>query len=157
MSEENYSVLVETIGHSPTSNIGISVRHIHATSTSYVFYMDYHYGTYYIYRFDSFYSGVLIGSTLSFPGGFDYLTPYWVRFECVADNLRAKVWEGGSGDEPADWMIVRVDDTYLNNGCIGIESNNLYGANHCTEFDNVVVTAPLSLESTTWGAIKNSF
>ena len=159
MSEENYSVLVETITHSPTGKTGLNIRFNTVTYTAYGLYLNYATGNYYILRYDSFSSYTLLGAYLAYPGGFDYLTPYWIRFECMIDNLRAKIWTGEAGDEPADWMIVRVDNTYQNNGCLELESLRRDNGTHFdTEFDNVVVTSiPNSLESTTWGAIKNSF
>ena len=158
MSEENYSVLVETIGHSPTTHWGINVRYVEAAGTAYGIYVGKYWDTFYIGRYDSFLSFTMLGSSVPFPGGFEYLTPYWVRFECNQDTLRAKVWAGLASEEPVDWMIVRVDDTYQNNGCMGIDACNEFNNDLCTEFDNVVVTSvPSSLENSTWGVIKSAF
>lgn len=158
MSEENYSVLMEIIGHYPTTITAISVRYMQGTGSAYTLYINYQYDTFYIYKYYTFISGSIIGSSVSFSSGFNYLTPYWVRFECVGSYLRAKIWTGPVSPEPTEWMIVRVDGTFWNTGCMAIESANLYGGDNCMEFDNVVVTSfPVSLESSTWGAIKNSF
>ena len=51
-------------------------------------------------RYDSFSSYVMLGGIVPYPGGFVYDTTYWVRYECIEDLLRAKIWTGGSGDEP---------------------------------------------------------
>ncbi len=76
-------------------------------------------------------------------------------FECCLDTLRAKVWTGGSGAEPTDWMIVQFDGNYQNNGCMSLEGINYFNNDLCVEFDNIVVTSvPVSLDHNTWGAIK---
>jgi len=159
MSVVNYSVLVETITHSPTGKTGLNVRYTEATGTSYGLYLNYSTGNYYILRYDSFSSWVMLGGIVPFQGGFIYDTPYWVRYECIDDLLRAKIWTGGSGDEPDEWDIVRYDGTYIDNGCIDRESLRPSGTTvFDTEFDNIVVTDfPDALESSTWGAIKSSF
>jgi len=157
MSEENYSVLVESIGHSPTTHWGVTLRYVEATGTAYALYVGQYWDTYYIGRYDSFLSFTVLGTVEPYPGGFNHLTPYWIRFECDGDILRGKIWEGLASAEPVDWMIVRVDDTYQNNGCVGLDACNEITDNLCTEFDNVVVTGSVSLDNTTWGAIKSAF
>ena len=159
MSDSNYSVLVETITHEPTGKTGLNIRFDPVTFSGYALYLNYATGNYYILRYDSFTSYVMLGSYLPYQGGFVYDTAYWIRFECLNDHLRAKIWTGPVSPEPDYWMIVRVDDTYQNNGCLDLESlRDPSGTYFDTEFDNIVVTSfPVSLESSTWGAIKNSF
>jgi hypothetical protein len=158
MSVGDYSVLIETITHSPTGKTGMNIRFNPVTYTGYGLYLNYETGNYYILRYDSFSSCELLGIYLAYPGGFDYGTVYWIRFECIDDILRAKIWTGGSGDEPPNWNIERTDGTYNNNGCLELESLRPDSGTHFdTEFDNVIVTSTLSLEHTTWGAIKSAF
>jgi len=159
MSDSNYSVLFQVIAYSPTKHIGINIRYMESTGSSYALYLNFHSNYYIIIRYDSFLSSTELGSSVYYSEGFDYQTPYWVRFECYGDILRAKIWEGSSTPEPENWMIVRIDDNYVNNGCIALECLNYTSMDYLVEFDNVVVTTvvPGTLENTTWGAIKSAF
>jgi hypothetical protein len=84
--------------------------------------------------------------------------PYWMRFECNQDTLRAKVWEGSVGDEPGSWMLTATDTTYCNCGFMGFTTGHVTSVGDCqAELDNVVVTSlePLGLETSSWASIKS--
>lgn len=156
MSESNYSLLFQVIGTS-TSHVGASVRYMDGAGTCYTLYLNFSTGKYYILRYDTFSDWTILGSLVNYTGGFQNQTPYWVRFECLADTLRAKIWTGAVSPEPG-WMIVRTDGTYFNNGCVALETMNYITLDILTEFDDVVVTAfPVAFESNTWGGIKSIF
>ena len=155
MSVPDYSVCVEIRGHYPTNIAGVNLRFNVADSTSYACYLNWDLGSFYIGRYDSFYTWTTL-TVHSVPGGLNYDTPYWMRFECEDQNLRAKLWQGTAGDEPSMWLLMAVDYTYNANGCIDLDtSGNTPNFDFDVEFDNVTVTPPLTaLEQTTWGGIK---
>jgi hypothetical protein len=157
MSTRDYSVMVETIAHSPTNRIGIGVRFNPGTYTSYTAYLNHTTGTYYIIRYDSFNDYEVLSPSMSYPGGFDHGTSYWVRFQCHADTFKVKIWEGGPSQEPENWMMTRTDDTYYVYGAAYVEAFSNPADDFNAEFDNVEVTWEVGLEPETWAGIKASF
>lgn len=159
MSEQDYSVVFKTIAHDPTSQVAVDIRYSEADWTSYALCLNFEFGSSYIVRWDSSSDWTRISDYFYYPDGYDYEISYWVRFECIGGLLRAKIWEGGSSAEPAEWDITTTDSTYINNGCMALEVSSTDPVTEFTaEFDNVVVTGfPVGFENTTWGAIKNAF
>ncbi len=155
MSTNNYSVLLEGVGHAPSDYIGVFIRgtFIH---TGYALWLRYDYNEVNIFRHNG------IGSWTSIA---DVYMPialeefYWMRFECEGSDLRGKVWQGTPGDEPADWLIEATDGTWNNYGFMGFITGRYYAqGNSDAELDNVVVTSlPLALEHSTWAVIKSIF
>jgi len=157
MSESDYSVLVDVTSTSPTRTVGVHLRYMDGPGSCYSLYINFHLNSYYILRYDTFSSWTLLGSSVPYSGGFDYLTTYHMRFECLSDTRRGKIGSGSTAGEPG-WMIVRVDGPFYNNGCMALETGNTSGTEFLTEFDNVLVTGfPIGLDGSTWGGIKNSF
>ena len=157
MSQRDYSVVAEVIGHDPTSHVGLEVRFDPESFTGYVFYLNLLAGTYYVLRCDTLAQWESVCPSTPYPGGFDYGTSYWMRLECKQDTLRAKVWEGGPALEPSEWMLEGCDETYYTYGTVCLEVFNKLGDDFDAEFDNIDVTAPsLGLEPGTWARIKAS-
>lgn len=156
MTTTDYSVLVEVIAHDPTDYSGVAVR-VMGFFTGYVAWIRYEYDDICIFRHDAPESYVILA--YSSCGPLEYGEAYWVRFECEGSVLRAKLWQGTVGDEPASWLLSAVDNTYLNNGCMAMISSHDNGGSCDSEFDNVVVTAvePGALNQETWAAVKSTF
>ena len=159
MSTRDYSVRVEVIAHDSTTHLPVHIRTnpLAGRWVSYSLYLNYWTDRYYIIRYDSFSEYEVITPTMVYPGGFEHDSPYWIRFECMLDTLRGKIWEGGTGDEPANWMITATDANYYTFGCLGLEGTNSQGDYFNVEFDNVEVTGFAALQPATWGAIKATF
>ena len=156
MSVEDYSVRLEMITHWPTPLAGTEVRLDADNTTSYTFYLNFTEGNCYIGRYDGPSNWTMLSPPYVFTSGLRYSVPYWIRFECEGNALRAKVWQGTTGDEPAAWLISRWDYTYLNNGCMGLATcGHPPEFDFQVEYDNVMVTSiPNALQQTTWGSIK---
>lgn len=87
-----------------------------------------------------------------------YGNTYWVRLEIDGSEMMSKVWAGTIYDEPAEWLISVVDNTYDDPGRIVLGSSaGDFGTFH-TEYNIVEVTdtGPTTLERSTWGEIKAS-
>ncbi|RKZ07419.1 hypothetical protein DRQ25_11635 [Candidatus Fermentibacteria bacterium] len=156
MTTSNYSVLLEGVGHSPSDYIGVFVRGTFS-HTGYTFFLRYTYNDICILRHDGEGQWTFIALE-SYAVSCDEF--YWMRFECDEDNLRAKVWQGTTGDEPAEWLITAIDDTYSNCGFMGFLTGRYTSSpgDSDAELDNVVVTGlPLSFDQSTWAGIKSIF
>jgi hypothetical protein len=155
MTTNNYSVLLEGVGHAPSDYIGVFLRGTFA-HTGYVLFLRYGYDDLVISRHDGVGQWTFI-SIVSYPIELEEF--YWIRFECEEDILRGKVWQGTAGDEPAEWMITAQDATHSNYGFMGFLTGRYYAqGNSDAELDNVVVTSfPLALEHSTWAGIKSVF
>ncbi len=156
MTTNNYSVLLEGVGHDPSDYICVFIRGT-LNHTGYVLYLRFDYNDVCILRHDG-------------PGQWIFLATeshtcsleefYWIRFECEGENLRGKVWQGTPGDEPADWLITTIDGTHTNYGFMGFLTGRYYAQGSSdAELDNVVVTSvePGALEQSTWAGIKAIF
>ncbi len=157
MSVNDYSVLLEGIGHSPSAYIGIYSRGTLA-HTGYSMYGRYEYDDIIILRHDGPGSYIFLSLT-TFPLAYD--EHYWMRFQCEGDTIRCKVWQGLPGDEPASWLLTAFDSTYDDYGFMGFVTGRYSsspGDSHA-ECDNVVVTAVelQAFEQSTWGMIKSIF
>jgi len=156
MSVPDYSILVEILAHDPCDEIAACTRVTVGgpASTGYLAMLRFDIGEVSIKRFDG--SGWINLAQTSFSLDFEEL--YWLRFECVGDSLLAKVWQGTSGDEPAEWLLTISDGTYAEPGYFALLAAAWGGGSYDGEFDNVCVSTPtLSLISTTWSAIKAYF
>ncbi len=155
MTTNNYSVLLEGVGHAPSDYIGIFIRGTLANK-GYTLFLRYGYDDLCILRHDGVGQWVFIALE-SFPVVLEEF--YWMRFECEDENLRGKVWQGTPGDEPANWMITAIDSTYNNCGFMGFITGRYSAAGDSdAELDNVVVTSlPLALHQSTWAGIKSIF
>ncbi len=160
MSVPDYSVRVEVIASFPTQAAGVDLRFSMADSTGYACYLNWQNNTCSIGRYDDFFTWIAL-ETQSVPGGLIYGTPYWMRFECEIHDLRVKVWEGGTGDEPDDWFMDYTDYQFNDNGCMGLDvCGGPPYMDFDVEFDNVTVSEPygaIYLEQSTWGSIKATF
>ncbi len=157
MTENDYSVLLETVIHSPSQYAGVYARGTF-DETGYVLWLRNTLDDVSIFRHDGQSIYTAIGSVY-FP--LDYDTHYWMRFQCEGGLLCGKVWQGDVGDEPADWLLSVFDYTYDNYGFTGFVTGRYStspGSSH-SEFDNVVVTTvtPGAIEQITWAGIKTTF
>lgn len=153
MTVNDYSVLLEGIGHAPSDFIGIFIRGS-LSHTGYVMWLRFSSNNVDIFRHD----GPGVWSPIaSISHDVNLEEYYWLRFECDGDDLRGKVWQGEPGDEPAEWLVTVVDGTWDNYGFAGFVTGKYYsnGSSHA-ELDNVVVTSldPGALDQTTWAHIK---
>ena len=155
MTTNNYSVLLEGIGHDPSDYICVFIRGTFM-HTGYVLYLRFDDDEVNILRHDGEGQWTFI-ATAYLPCSLEEF--YWMRFECEGDNLRGKVWQGTPGDEPADWLITATDGTHSNYGFMGFMTGRYSAAGSSdAELDNVVVTSlPLALEQSTWAGIKSIF
>lgn len=155
MSTNNYSVLLEGVGHAPSDYIGVFIRGTFA-HTGYALWLRYDFDDVHIFRHDGFDDWTSIAVVSMSVSEEEF---YWIRFECEQDNLRGKVWQGTAGDEPADWLITANDGTYNNCGWMGFITGRYYAQGSSdAELDNVVVTSLLlALEHSTWAGIKSIF
>ena len=156
MTTSNYSVLLEGVGHSPSDYIGVFVRGT-VSHTGYTFSLRYNYNDVCFLRHDGVGQYTFL-ALQSYTVAHDEF--YWIRFECDEDNLRAKVWQGTAGDEPAQWLITTIDDTYSNCGFMGFMTGRFSSTpgDSDAELDNVVVTdLPSAFEQSTWAEIKSIF
>ena len=92
----------------------------------------------------------------------EYLDNYWMRIEVTGSSIGGKVWQGGVGDEPEDWLITAEDSSLSDPGSIALycHGGNEGGtASLHIEFDDIEVTDDLSLplEASTWGGLKAIF
>ncbi len=165
MSTNDYSVVLEGVGHAPSDYIGIFLRGTLA-QTGYALWLRYDYNLINIFRHDGF------GNWTNLVGAHYPLTEdelYWIHFECDGSQLRAKVWSEVLSPEPVQWLLTANDCTYGNYGFMGFVTGryNSDGDSNA-QVDNVVVTSlnhesqvpdngDMVLESTTWGGIKSMF
>ena len=87
--------------------------------------------------------------------GLEYGEEYWVRFDCIGDQLLGKVWAGTLADEPVSYLFQTSDSDYTDPGlvCLG---GHCWSADFHVAFDSVMVeTIPEELDPVTWGAIKS--
>ena len=155
MTVQDYSALAECIPHQPSITVGVAVR-FSLGDYGYICWIWPDDDDVDIWRHDGVGSWTII-KTANYP--IDWDEPYWVRFECEGSTLRAKVWQDPD-PEPVDWLLKVSDNTYINNGCIGLVATNWNGIGPAWgEFDNVVVTTiePGALDQSTWGLIKAAF
>ena len=115
MTTNNYSVLLEGVGHDPSAYIGVFLRGTFS-HTGYTLFLRYGYNDLVILKHDGEVEWVLL-SIENISLSLEEF--YWIRFECEEDNLRGKVWQGTAGDEPAEWMITAQDATFSNYGFMG--------------------------------------
>lgn len=158
MTTNNYSVLLEGIGHDPSDYIGVYLRGT-LGHTGYGLYLRFGFDDICIMRHDGPDNYTLIGS-VGYTCSLDEF--YWMRFECEDNTLKGKVWQGAAGDEPGDWMIISFDNSYANYGLMGFLTgrySSTPGSSHA-QVDNVTVTGfppSQALEQITWAGIKYSF
>ena len=156
MTVQDYSVLAECIPHLPSLLVGVGVMYS-LGDYGYICCLWPEGDKFYIWRLDGILEEYVdLGSANC---SIDWDESYWVRFECEGDTLRANVWQDPD-PEPAEWMLIVSDTTYINNGCVVLYATNVDGIGPAwAEFDNVVVTtiSPGALEQSTWALIKSSF
>lgn len=153
MSVPDYSVLVEVLAHNPCDEMCICVRvqTSGSTGTGYVAMLRFDIGEISIKRFEGL--GWINLSQLDISLSFEQ--PYWLRFECVGDSLRTKVWLGTPESEPDEWLLAVADSTFSEPGYFALLAAAWGGGSYNGEFDCVCVTTPsLSLNNRTWGGIK---
>lgn len=156
MTTNDYSVLLEGVGHDPSDYIGIYLRGtlIH---TGYTLWLRYDLNDVCIFSHDGIGDWTII-EIENYSQALEEF--YWMRFECDGSALRGKVWQGTPGDEPAEWLITTTDDTYDNCGFMGFATGRYYSMGDSdAEVDNVVVTTipPVALDQSTWAGIKSAF
>ncbi len=157
MTVNDYSVLLESVVHSPSAYVGIYLRGT-LGHTGYGMWTRYSDNDILIFRHDGPGDYTTIGS-IGFP--LAYGEHYWLRFQCEGALMSCKAWQGTVGDEPAAWMLSVFDYAWDNNGFMGYVTGQYSSSpgNSHAEFDNVVVTSvePQILSQTTWAAIKATF
>lgn len=157
MTVNDYSVLLEAVGHDPSAYIGIYMRG-NLGHEGYGMWLRFGYDDVCIFRHDGPSTYTAIG-LIDFPLAYGEF--YWLRFQSEGGLLCCKVWQGDVGDEPIDWLLSVFDYTYDNYGFTGFVTGRYSSSpgNSHAEFDNVVVTAvpPGAIEQITWAGIKTTF
>lgn len=152
MPAPDYTMLVDFVGHGPTTHVGFDARYDPGPMTCYTVYANYGTDDFYIGKYTP---GFILLTIMTYD--FEYDVAYSVKFYLSANTLRAKVWETGTS-EP-DWMLTTTDSDISDAGYIGLECfRNPQGSFSC-DFDNVLVadSIPSVFNQTTWGAIKTVF
>lgn len=104
-------------------------------------------------------SGPVMITSMSMPLYFG--ETYWLHLKVEGTTISGKVWQGGEGDEPVDWMLTCTNSQYSGPGRMAVFCCNFSSKDKAllnVTFDEVTVfDLESSLEVGTWAGIKSAF
>jgi hypothetical protein len=151
MPAADYTIIVNFVGHGPTTHIGFNGRLDPGQMTAYVAYADYGSDDLVICKYDPAYVEL---ATATF--NFAYDTGYCLKFDLSGTTLSAKVWEMG-GTEPTSWMVQTTDGDFTDPGYVALEAFRAPSGSFRADFYDVFAGDISALDQSTWGAIKATF